>query len=429
MVATPSRGGLRSGNGGNCHEKDPFDPVCDDGAGVAGSTGDGGGPGGVRLVLETQGRGRRLRRRRQARLRPLHRAARHVFRRRDLGHPLPPDRRLQDLRRSPGGGPGLQVLPRRALLALRRRRRGLLPARHQPRQHQQRSRLVRRGGGRHQDRPRLRRHGGRRLPQRRRDGAGKRHQHHLQRPGEPAAPRLRRQRRPRLALLRRSLFDLGARPAAPLSLPSIWCYHRRSFRGCCPKHGGSEMKRLVLGVFLLCAIGVVVPAGAVICTIDAVPASTLLLPYFEVDLNNPNGLTTLFSINNASATAVLAHVTVWSDLSVPVLDFNVYLTGYDVQTINLRDLLAGSVPVTASLGQDPTDKISPKGPKSQDVNFASCTGQLPPPPLPPSFLQHLALALTGKGSPLFGGLCSGRNLGDNVARGYITVDTVNNCTL
>ncbi|MBW8876625.1 MAG: hypothetical protein JF614_16795 [Acidobacteria bacterium] len=189
------------------------------------------------------------------------------------------------------------------------------------------------------------------------------------------------------------------------------------------------MKRLVLGVFLLCAVAAVVPAGAVICTIDAVPAATLLLPYFEVNLNNPNGLTTLFSINNASATAALAHVTVWSDLSVPVLDFNVYLTGYDVQTINLRDLLAGSIPVTASDGQDPDDKISPQGPKSQDVNFASCNGQLPPPPLPPSFVQHLALALTGKASPLFGGLCAGRNLGDNIARGYVTVDTVSNCTL
>ncbi|MBV8202108.1 MAG: hypothetical protein JOZ15_15925, partial [Acidobacteria bacterium] len=59
------------------------------------------------------------------------------------------------------------------------------------------------------------------------------------------------------------------------------------------------------------------PAAAVICTIDAVPAATLLLPYFEVDLNNPNGLTTLFSVNNASATAVLVHVVIWSDLSVP----------------------------------------------------------------------------------------------------------------
>src|SRR5258708_14957615 len=190
------------------------------------------------------------------------------------------------------------------------------------------------------------------------------------------------------------------------------------------------MKRLVLGLSLLCAVGVVSPAGAVICTIDAVPAATLLLPYFEVNLDNPNGLTTLFAINNASATAVLAHVTVWSDLSVPVLDFNVYLTGYDVQMINLRDILvSGLIPQTASAGQDRGDKISPKGPKSQDINFASCSGQLPPPPLPASFIQHLALALTGKASPLFSGLCSGRALGDNIARGYITVDTVNNCTL
>jgi len=189
------------------------------------------------------------------------------------------------------------------------------------------------------------------------------------------------------------------------------------------------MKKLVLGVFLLCALVLGSPARAVICTIDAVPGATLLLPYFEVDLNNPNGLTTLFSVNNASATAVLAHVTVWSDLSVPVLDFNIYLTGYDVQTINVRDILSGTIPVTASAGQDPGDKISKKGPKSQDINFASCAGQLPPPALPASFIQHLALSLTGKASPIFGGLCSGRNLGDNIARGYITVDTVNNCTL
>jgi len=190
------------------------------------------------------------------------------------------------------------------------------------------------------------------------------------------------------------------------------------------------MKKTALCLALLGLLALGGQAVAVICTIDAVPAATLLLPYFEVDLNNPNGLTTLFSVNNASATAVLAHVVVYSDLSVPVLDFNIYLTGYDVQTINLRDILVnGNLPQTASAGQDPTDKISPKGPKSQDINFASCTGQLPPPPLPPSFLQHLALSLTGKGSPLFGGLCSGRNLGDNIARGYITVDTVNNCTL
>jgi hypothetical protein len=66
-----------------------------------------------------------------------------------------------------------------------------------------------------------------------------------------------------------------------------------------------------------------------------------------VDLNNPNRLTTLFSVNNASTTAALVHVVVWSDLSVPVLDFNIYLTGYDVQSVNLRDnIVNGNMPHT-----------------------------------------------------------------------------------
>ncbi|MBV8200992.1 MAG: hypothetical protein JOZ15_10265, partial [Acidobacteria bacterium] len=81
------------------------------------------------------------------------------------------------------------------------------------------------------------------------------------------------------------------------------------------------MKKTALSLALLGLLALGGQAGAVICTIDAVPAATLLLPYFEVDLNNPNGLTTLFSVNNASATAVLVHVVIWSDLSVPVLDF------------------------------------------------------------------------------------------------------------
>jgi hypothetical protein len=173
-----------------------------------------------------------------------------------------------------------------------------------------------------------------------------------------------------------------------------------------------------------------VPARAVICTIDEVPAATLLLPYFEVNLDNRWATNTLFSVNNASASAVLAHVVVWSDLSVPVLDFNLYLTGYDVQTINLYDVLSGALPQTASAGQDPADTISPRGAFSQDINFSSCNGFLPPPAtLRADFIQHLHLALTGKPSPTFlEGFCAGRDLGDNIARGYVTVDTVNNCT-
>src|SRR5881628_23839 len=109
------------------------------------------------------------------------------------------------------------------------------------------------------------------------------------------------------------------------------------------------MKKTVLSLALLALVALGGQASAVICTVDDVPGATLLLPYFEVDLSNQNGVTTLFSINNASATAVLAHVVVWSDLSVPVLDFNVYLTGYDVQTISLRDIIQnGILPRTAS---------------------------------------------------------------------------------
>jgi hypothetical protein len=189
------------------------------------------------------------------------------------------------------------------------------------------------------------------------------------------------------------------------------------------------LKRVLLLAALAAILFVPRGAEAVIGTIDVVPAATLLLPYFEVDLNNAQGATTLFSINNASATAVLAHVTFWSDLSVPTFAFNVYLTGYDVQTINIRDIFNGTAPRTASVGQDPTDTISNQGNFSQDINFASCNGQLPPPPIPANYVAHLQAQHSGNPSALFGGLCSGVRYNDNIMRGYITVDTVNNCTL
>ena len=196
-----------------------------------------------------------------------------------------------------------------------------------------------------------------------------------------------------------------------------------------------------------------------ITTISESAAATLLAPYFEVDLNNATGMNTIISVNNTGAgysytysgnppgysltgpIAVLAHVTVWSDLAVPVFNFNVYLTGYDVQKIDMRRVLNGLLPATASAGQDPGDTISPKGRNSQDINFASCnTPGSPAPPLtsypwlpPPAQLSaaqisNLQTSLTGQASPNNSGQCAGRNLGDNIARGYVTIDTVNNCT-
>ena len=173
------------------------------------------------------------------------------------------------------------------------------------------------------------------------------------------------------------------------------------------------------------------------------PAATLLLPYFEVQLpkkigGKRPGITTLFTISNSSATAVLAHVTLWSDLAVPVTNFNVYLTGFDTHTIDLFEVLNGHLPRTASDGQDfgdtsnPNDGISNQGEISQDINFASCNGQLPyPDPLPIESIDHLRASLTGKASALFDNRCAGRDFVEKkpIARGFVTVDTVNNCTL
>ncbi|MEO8504753.1 MAG: hypothetical protein ABI609_12715 [Acidobacteriota bacterium] len=189
------------------------------------------------------------------------------------------------------------------------------------------------------------------------------------------------------------------------------------------------MRKLVLALAVFGLLGTGRGAQAVIGTVDDVPAATLLVPYFQVDLTHPHGDNTLFSVNNASATAVLAHVVLWTDLSVPTFDFNIYLTGYDVQTISVRDLFNGIVPRTASDGQDPSDTISPQGLFSQDLNFASCASQMPPPTVAPaSFIAHLKAAHTGLFSSILGG-CAGQAFGDDIARGYITVDTVNNCTL
>jgi hypothetical protein len=183
--------------------------------------------------------------------------------------------------------------------------------------------------------------------------------------------------------------------------------------------------------FVVAAAILASPALAVLDTIDAVPGATLLIPYFEVDPADPNGVTTLFSVNNASATAVLAHVTVWTDQSIPSLDFDIYLTGYDVQTVNMRDILVnGNLPRTASAGQDPGDTISPQGPLSQDINFASCTGNLPyiNPQVSAGFRSHLQAWHSGVVSPITGN-CAGAKTGDGILRGYITIDTTSQCSL
>jgi hypothetical protein len=99
-------------------------------------------------------------------------------------------------------------------------------------------------------------------------------------------------------------------------------------------------------------LAVTAKVEANICAHDAVPAASLLFPYVVFDYSNPtSGETTLIAITNMSSQAQIVHLTLWSDISVRALDLNIVLSGYDVQTINLRDILHFSLlPVTGTEG-------------------------------------------------------------------------------
>lgn len=210
------------------------------------------------------------------------------------------------------------------------------------------------------------------------------------------------------------------------------------------------MKRLVLILMVACLLALGGQSFAELCTIDAVPAATLLLPHFQVDIGDDNGngvadcadgvgLDTLFSINNASAAPALAHVTLWTDWTFPTLDFDVYLTGFDMQSVSLCQVIAnGSLPVTADVQADPDDEISPS-PWGQDTSVVNCAGvfPFPDPIVTGALLQRVQNGHTGQ--PLAigpqpgagcdpGDCCVGNEFGDEIARGYVTVDSASQCS-
>mgnify|MGYP003574204742 FL=1 len=189
------------------------------------------------------------------------------------------------------------------------------------------------------------------------------------------------------------------------------------------------MKKIVLSLALIGLMFTGGQAAAVLCSIDDVPAASLLLPYFEVDFNDDQGVTTLFEINNASASPAIAHVTLWTTWSVPTLDFDVYLTGYDIVAINVRDIFNGILPTT-----DHTNTVaSPIGAFSWPfageanpvANFASCDPYLPYGTLAPILVSHIRAAHTGLASPITNACAS--FVTEN-AIGYITVDNVSVCS-
>jgi len=175
------------------------------------------------------------------------------------------------------------------------------------------------------------------------------------------------------------------------------------------------------------------------CDVIVAPAATLLLPYFEVDLGNPGGQTTLFTITNVSRYSQIAHVTLWTDFALPVLDFNIFLTGYDVQSINLLDVLNNGT-VASPNGTGPTTTKSPLGtlgsvpsltapanggPGYTNPNFkAAINCDSLPGTIPQSLMAAVRTELTAGRAPA----CLGVGGTHAHAIGYVTIDLVGACT-
>lgn len=129
--------------------------------------------------------------------------------------------------------------------------------------------------------------------------------------------------------------------------------------------------------------------------LDDVPAGVLLLPYFEVDLGDPNGPDTLFSLHNNSAGPVLADVVLGTDWGLQTLQFTVFLGPFAVQEIRLRDVFTGAFP-----NIDATPGCPTLGPIDSDE------------------IEAAIAAHRGEATALYSGQCAAQDLGDDLLRGF-----------
>lgn len=161
------------------------------------------------------------------------------------------------------------------------------------------------------------------------------------------------------------------------------------------------------------------------CDIATLPAATLLLPYFEISQDGTT--TTLFTITNTSPKESIARVRLWTDYSYEVIEFNVYLTGYDVQSINLWDVIFdGVIGSDRGTGGD----ISPKGEYSttnSDIDVSDCDDL--PGVIPDVYKVRMQQAFMSGKVPAFGSFPGCNSIGAEHpnAVGYATIDVVNTC--
>jgi hypothetical protein len=226
------------------------------------------------------------------------------------------------------------------------------------------------------------------------------------------------------------------------------------------------MKKTFLTCMAVVAVlGIASSAGAITCTIDQRPAATLLIPYFQATFNadgtiQGTGLTsldTLVTIGNASAAPMIAHVNVFNERTELVLDFNIALTGFDIQSFSVASVLRGNLPVTpininhvpevkdGTAGVTINGDVCQRNPSAPvypaaggflrvrptlpatGLDNSLATVSYTPGPFPNAFLFQVLDSLDNTADTL---TCGGvDNVIVNPIRGYLTIDHANYCNL
>jgi hypothetical protein len=182
------------------------------------------------------------------------------------------------------------------------------------------------------------------------------------------------------------------------------------------------------------------------CDIGPYPAATLLLPYFEIETAS-RSVDTLFTVTNVGYLPQIAHVTIWTDWSYPVLTFNLFLTGYDVQAISLYDVIVNGIvappnPILTPLPGGGTSsnttpgQVSASNGRNPNLVITDC-GTLP------GILSQTARAAVMSAlingiytAPGFDGGCGATHVGSTesshrtktTAVGYVTIDVTSRCS-
>lgn len=185
-------------------------------------------------------------------------------------------------------------------------------------------------------------------------------------------------------------------------------------------------KWLIPMTFAALAMLTASPGAGRTCDLDAVPAATLLLPYFEVNVSAvmpplpPRTVDTVFGIVNTDpAQPRIAHVTLWTEWAIPTVSFNLALGAYDELSVNMIDLFASGAPTTPAVagcfGNITTGVL-------YFNSFLPVTGRLA------DDLGTLRKAHTGEVINTATGARIASSSHPGLAKGYITIDVVRRCT-